>query len=120
MILRYRENIEAVRTQIGWSQDDLAERSGVSLRTISNYVNGATKPGIEEVARIAVALGVSIDELVGLAPLPDLAPAERLSEVADVARAVGLSERELLSLLVSLLAQQQEPPKAPDPGHQEA
>jgi transcriptional regulator with XRE-family HTH domain len=60
--------LRAVREQRGWSQRALAARSGVSHASIARVESGITKElGSEALARLATALHVSADRLLGLA-----------------------------------------------------
>ncbi|RKT08920.1 NB-ARC domain-containing protein [Streptomyces sp. 1114.5] len=49
------------RLSAGWSQDELAERSGVSARSISALEAGGRRPRPSSVVRLAEALGVDQD-----------------------------------------------------------
>jgi hypothetical protein len=56
---------------VGW----LARRSGVDKAMVSRIAGGLSpEPSVPTVARIAYALGATIDELVGLPPKPERAP----------------------------------------------
>lgn len=55
-----------------WSQGDLAQRIDTSAPIVGRYERGDMSPSIEVAARIAQALGVSLDYLLGLHELPDL------------------------------------------------
>lgn len=57
------------RKNLGMSQDDLAVKSGVSKDNIARYEAGMNKPGLDKAYALAVALDVTLDELVGIAPL---------------------------------------------------
>ena len=48
------------RKKLGLSQQDLAEISGVSLRTINAIENDASNPSIDVVSKIAEPLGLVI------------------------------------------------------------
>ena len=48
----------------GYSQDELADRIGVSRQTLSKYETGESLPDIEKCRLLANALDVSIDDLV--------------------------------------------------------
>ncbi len=54
-----------LREQKGWSQTDLADHSKVSRVMIGKYERGEAVPSIEAAKKIADALGVSLDYLVG-------------------------------------------------------
>ena len=57
------------RRNKGLSQDALAEKSGVSKDNIARYELGSVKPGLDKAFSLAVALDVTLDELVGFEPL---------------------------------------------------
>jgi transcriptional regulator with XRE-family HTH domain len=51
------------------SQEDLAKKLGVHAPIIGRYERGEVKPSIEVAAKLAEALGVSLDYLTGLSDL---------------------------------------------------
>ena len=62
----YLKNLVNIRKQKGWSQEKLAVESGISYNTIIKIERGGIKnPKIETVIKLANALKISIDELVG-------------------------------------------------------
>jgi transcriptional regulator with XRE-family HTH domain len=64
------------RNNRGLTQDNLAAMSGVSKDNIARYEQGLNKPGLDKAYALAVALDVTLDELVGFEPLViDGAPA---------------------------------------------
>lgn len=54
-----------LREKQGWSQTDLASKSGVSRVMIGKYERGEAVPSVEAAKKIADAFGVSLDYLVG-------------------------------------------------------
>ncbi|MBD3616081.1 MAG: DUF4870 domain-containing protein [Gracilimonas sp.] len=56
--------IKNIRNQKGFSQELLAEKTGLSLRTIQRVENAETEPRGDTLLRIAVALQVTPDELL--------------------------------------------------------
>lgn len=59
------DEIAKRREALGWSQNELARRAGLNHPTVQKIESGTSKdPGISYVVRIALALGVSLDELV--------------------------------------------------------
>ncbi len=56
--------IKALRNRKGFSQEQLSEKAGLSLRTIQRIENGETVPRGDSLRRIAVAFGVSSDEIL--------------------------------------------------------
>ena len=58
--------LKLIRKDRGYTQKKLSELSGVSQGKISEYENGMTTPRIDAAAKLASALGITLDELVGL------------------------------------------------------
>ena len=52
------------RKNKGLSQEEVAEKLGISRRTISKWETDETLPDIRQSKRLAVLYGVSLDELV--------------------------------------------------------
>lgn len=51
------------RLSRGLSQQQVADRAGVSIYTVRRTETGANEPGAGALGRIALALGVSVDSL---------------------------------------------------------
>jgi len=65
----YLQNLVKLRKQKGWSQEKLATVSGISYNTLIKLERGGIlNPKIETVVKLAEALNVSLDELVGREP----------------------------------------------------
>ncbi len=58
--------IKEYREALGWSQEQLARKSGVSRSTIGDVETGAHMPTIEVVLRLAEALETPIEKLFSL------------------------------------------------------
>ncbi|MBP2644535.1 MAG: Helix-turn-helix domain [Firmicutes bacterium] len=61
-------NLKAIRIKQGLSQYRLEKISGVRQGNISAYEAGTKKPKTDTVIKLAVALKVSTDELLGVKP----------------------------------------------------
>lgn len=57
------DNIKILLRKNNYTQKELAIRSGCTPWAISRYVNNVHMPGIRVMQRLAVALGVTVDEL---------------------------------------------------------
>ena len=57
--------IAELRKAQGWSQADLARRTGISQVMVGKYERGDALPSIEVAKKMADAFGVSLDYLVG-------------------------------------------------------
>ncbi len=60
----FGKNLREIRTKKGFTQENLAEISGVSRRMIGHYETQAKCPSLEKVEKIAKALNISIEELM--------------------------------------------------------
>ncbi|WP_308994015.1 helix-turn-helix domain-containing protein [Mariniflexile litorale] len=58
------KKVKELRRRKGFSQEELTENSGLSLRTIQRIENGETEPTGETLKRISNALNVSPEELI--------------------------------------------------------
>lgn len=57
--------IKELRLKRGWSQSELARRSGVKQGVLSYIESGRTKhPRIDTLSALAAALGVSVNKLI--------------------------------------------------------
>ena len=64
-IMNFSKNLLTYRTNSGISRKQMADIVGVSLSTYTNYEAGNRSPNIELLPKIAAALHVSIDDLLG-------------------------------------------------------
>lgn len=54
------------RTRLGWTQAELAERVGVSRKTINTVENGVFVPSTTLALKLARALGTTVEEIFRL------------------------------------------------------
>ena len=59
------DNIKRLMQENNYTQKELALRSGCRQASISSYVNNKQKPGMKTLKNLAIALGVTVDELKG-------------------------------------------------------
>lgn len=59
------DNIRKLRLEREWTQEELADRLGVSRQALGNYERELREPGIDLLIKLADTFNVSIDELVG-------------------------------------------------------
>lgn len=57
------ENIKRLMKENGYTQMELALRSGCKQGSISSYINGKQLPKLKTLKNIAIALGVTVEEL---------------------------------------------------------
>jgi putative transcriptional regulator len=63
---RLQNGLREARTAAGWTQAELAERVGVSRKTINTVENGVFVPSTVLALKLARALGTSVEILFSL------------------------------------------------------
>ena len=58
-------NLREIRKEKGLTQNELSNRTGVNQNNISRYETGAREPRLKDAKALAVALGCTVDELIG-------------------------------------------------------
>ena len=59
-----RENLATLRNIHGYSQEEIAEKIGISRQAYAKWESGATVPDIEKCSLLAKVYGTTIDSLV--------------------------------------------------------
>ena len=62
----FAKSLKELRTEAGLTQAMLAEKIGVSQRSVSNWENGARQPDYDTLIGLAKYFEVSIDYLLGV------------------------------------------------------
>src|SRR3954464_5167397 len=74
IVARFGVRLRELRLSRGMSQAELAGQAAVTTNYVSRLEGGGAAPGIDLVARLALALGVAVAELLPTTPdLDDLA-----------------------------------------------
>ena len=94
------EKIAQLRRKNGWSQEELADKMGVSRQAVSKWESNQTTPDLERILRLSSLFGVTIDYLLKDDAAPEIPRAEaeedthiRLISLADAADYLSLRER---------------------------
>ena len=66
------QRMESLRTELGWTQVQLAKKLNIAKQTVSNWENENIQPSVEMLVRTAKLFGVSVDYLLGLDEVPRL------------------------------------------------
>jgi transcriptional regulator with XRE-family HTH domain len=94
------ERIKKRRNELGWTQDMLAQKAGVSKSFLSDLENGKRNVGADTLLEIARALSLSLDYLMeGKEVEPERAEVQIPAPLAAFAARAGISFRQALTLL---------------------
>ena len=66
--------LRMLRKARGLTQRQFADAAGLAYGTYTKYEGGTSSPGVEQLKKIALFFGVSIDYLVGLTDEPGPTP----------------------------------------------
>lgn len=84
MKLNLGENIRKYRKRIDWTQEQLADRLGVSYQSVSRWESGNGYPDMEHLPTMARLFSVTMDDLIGYGDenqkLPRMKMAEKFRE----------------------------------------
>ena len=80
MKLTIGDNIRRYRKELGLTQDQLADKLGVTYQSVSRWENGSTYPDIEFLPAIANAFSITIDRLLGM---PEAEKEQQAEEAFD-------------------------------------
>lgn len=81
----FAENLQALRKQKGWSQEQLADAIGVTRQTVSKWELGSTTPELEKLLALSQLFAISLDELTG----NPSAPAQSKQELQPAMHGAG-------------------------------
>ena len=98
----FQERLRAARELRKWNQGALAERAGMPPSSIAHFESGSRKPSFDTLRRLANALEVTTDYLLGRVDDPSLAQAAD-PLFRDVGKLTG-HDRELAKDFLKMLA----------------
>jgi transcriptional regulator with XRE-family HTH domain len=105
----FPDRLRAARDLRGYSQGALAERAKMPPTSIAHFEGGSRKPSFDTLRRLATALEVTTDYLLGRVDEPNLAEAGD-PLFRDVGKLTG-RDRELAKDFLKMLADRQEAKK---------
>ena len=63
--MELKESLKSLRQEKAVTQQQLAKKLNISLKTVSHWETGYTEPSISQLILLADFYGVSLDDLVG-------------------------------------------------------
>jgi transcriptional regulator with XRE-family HTH domain len=96
MLTRIGYRVRAARQIAGLNQSELADRAGISRSFVTRIESGSAVASISVLAQLSVALGVSMGQLIGDAPLtqrPEAAAIRLIEDAVSKSRGVPIPVR---------------------------
>jgi len=104
IVARFGQRLRELRLARGMSQAELARQAEVTTNYISRLEGGGAAPGIDLVARLALAIGVPIADLLPTTPVLDDLAVTRQQARKLFDSLLESEDRAVLILLTQLLA----------------
>jgi transcriptional regulator with XRE-family HTH domain len=106
----FGEQLRNVRKEKGLTQAQLAKISGISRRMIVHYETHVKMPPLSKVKKLAEAIGVSADELIGITkPSKHKIPREQISpsiiKRVKIIEELPVHDRKVIFSLIKSLAE---------------
>lgn len=102
MSVKFGDRIQRARKEKGLSREELAAMIGTSGPIVGRYERGDMMPSVEIATKIAEALGVSLDFLVGKSSML-VKDKEMLERLEDIAKLPAAKQNELFNVLDAYL-----------------
>ncbi len=85
MTLEMANRLTALRKEKGLSQEELADKLGISRQAVSKWERAEASPDTDNLITLSKLYGVTLDELIGVSPLrePERASAQPEESVPD-------------------------------------
>ena len=99
----FQDRLRAARDLRKWSQGELADKAGMPPSSIAHFESGSRKPSFDTLRRLANALEVTTDYLLGRVEDPTLAQAAD-PLFRDVSKLTG-KDRELAKDFLKMLSE---------------
>jgi len=93
------EMLKQARSEAGLSQEDAAEKVGVSRQTISSWENGKSYPDIANVIALSDTYGMSLDSLMK----GDIKMIKHLEESTNITKSNKQKVASIIALLISII-----------------
>jgi len=115
--MSFRDNLRETLDFVGMEQKELAAKTGLSLKTIENYVKkDSSLPAADKAVFIAQALGVTVEYLIngkktGKETTPSIPPQQK--ELLDTISKLNKYNYEVITSIAKTLVNLQTKSKAP-------
>lgn len=88
-----KENLIMLRNMSGLSQEQIAERIGISRQAYAKWETGATVPDVEKCALLAEAYGTTVDSLIRTEPVEGIGAIPPSPKGKNIWGSVAINDR---------------------------
>jgi transcriptional regulator with XRE-family HTH domain len=105
----FMERLKTARELRGFNQTELANRAGLPPSSVSHFESGPRRPSFENLKKLATALNVTTDYLLGRADIPE-ASSETVGRIHRDMHKLTADDLKLTEEFVDMLARRNQPP----------
>jgi transcriptional regulator with XRE-family HTH domain len=99
----FAATLRSAREACGWSQAELAHRTGLSIEAYGRLERGRVLPRVSTLVRLAKVLGVPLDGLLGIGPARSSSDDLRAQALLTRIAAAGVEELRILAAILGEL-----------------
>ncbi|MFL5290228.1 MAG: helix-turn-helix domain-containing protein [Myxococcales bacterium] len=99
----FAATLRSAREACGWSQAELAHRTGLSIEAYGRLERGRVLPRVSTLVRLAKVLGVPLDGLLGIGPARSSGDDLRAQALLTRIAAAGVEELRILAAILGEL-----------------
>lgn len=93
--MKWNKRIRDLREDHDMTQDDLAQKLGISKRTLLRYESGESEPSISILISLSLLFNVSIDYIVGSKDYETIESSNIISDLDNIIKELEKIKREL-------------------------
>ena len=97
------DNIKMFRTQKGWTQEDVADKMGLTRFSIANWETGRRKPSVDAIKQLAAIFNVEIEHLIGVVDSSTDSVTDLIIRAEQTFKDAGLDDKEREKLFRQLM-----------------
>ncbi len=100
----FAKKVKERAAELGFSQAEVARRAGISERRFGHYMGGRSEPDLQLLVKIAVALDVTPNHLLGVEPRAPIKKADEAGRIRSrIAAAYATMDDGSLPLALTLV-----------------
>ena len=104
---KFQKRLKIARAMRQWNQNELAEKANLPSSSIAHFEIGSRKPSFDNLRRLAIALNVTTDYLLGRVESPEMSESGD-PLFRDVSKLTG-NDLELAKNFIKMLAKRNKP-----------
>lgn len=102
--MEFSERFRALRKKAGLTQDELADKLGLTRPAVSIWESGGSRPRLDKLSQIADIFGVTVSELLGESEAQNILPTSRMVPILGTSHMGEYEDEDVCDRLVEVPA----------------